>query len=178
MLAQKTTCPAATAELPKMCPPDWPQTDLSDQEQKNLDLILYFMNEGISRGNLAAFDACVAADVRIETGLNPTGPIDGVAEFKAIFGRLADAWFIIDEAFAVAYKVVIRFQAVGYFRNEYFGLRATREIINKKEIHVLTVRVDKIVSSFIGGTNFPFEYIMYPLLKDAVIGNLPLYDGR
>ncbi len=160
----------------------WQQKGLSAQETKNLNLVLRFMNEGIGKAELKIFDECVAEDALIYTGLKPQGPIDGLEEYKSIFGPFADAWpvteFIIDEAFATDDKVVIRFQAIAYFKKDYYGIKATNEIINMKEIHVITLKDGKIVENVVGGANFPFEYIMYPLLKDAVIGNLPKYNGK
>jgi hypothetical protein len=160
----------------------WQQKNLSQQEAKNLALVLRFMNEGIGKAELRVFDECVAKDALIYTGLKPQGPIEGLEEYKAIFAPFADAWpvieFIIDEAFAIDNKVVIRFQAIAYFKKDYYGIKATREIINMKEIHVLTLKEGKIVENIVGGANFPFEYFMYPLLKDAVIGNLPIYEGK
>lgn len=157
----------------------WKQSNLTAQEDKNLSLVMRFMNDGIGRADLNVFDECLSEEVIVYTGLKPGGPIEGITEYKGIFGPFASAWpvteFIIDEAFATDDKVVIRFQAIAYFKNDYYGLKATKQIINMKEVHVLTIKDNKIVSNIVSGTNFPFEFIMYPLLKDGVIGNLPLY---
>jgi ketosteroid isomerase-like protein len=172
---------AATQATPKMSNNSWQQSGLSEPEAKNLAMVLHFMNEGIGLARLDVFDECVAKDALISTGLKPGGPIEGVEEYKSIFAPFADAWpvleFIIDEAFAVADKVVIRFQAIAYFQKDYYGIKATNQVINMKEVHVVTVKDGKIVSSIVSGTNFPFEYIMYPVLRDGVIGNLPVYTG-
>ncbi|MBC7887298.1 MAG: nuclear transport factor 2 family protein [Ferruginibacter sp.] len=159
----------------------WKQTTLSPAEKKNLATALHFMADGIGKAGMKVFDECVAADAKIYTGLKPQGPIEGLQEYKQTFEDFAAAWpvseFIIDEAFATDDKVVIRFQAIAHFKNDYYGVKATNEIVNMKEVHVLTLKNGKIISSIVSGTNFPFEYIMYPVLKDAVIGNLPKHKG-
>jgi hypothetical protein len=35
------------------------------------------------------------------------------------------------------------------------------------------LRDGKIVSNIVSGTNFRFEYLMYPVLKDAIFGAMP-----
>lgn len=157
----------------------WKQANLSPQEKKNLQLVLHFVEEGLGRAKMEVFDECLSNDLTVYTGLKVSGPINGINEYKMIFETFATAWpvteFIIDEAFATDDKVVIRFQAIAYFDKEYYGLKPTKQIINMKEVHFITVKNNKIVNNIVSGTNFPFEYIMYPLLKKDVIGNLPIY---
>lgn len=178
-----TVSTAAFAQTPvKISNQSWKQKTLTTQEKKNLALVLHFMNDGIGKADLKIFDESLSKDVIVQTGLKPSGPITGVEEYKSTFGPFASAFpvteFIIDEAFATDDKVVIRFQAIAYFKDDYYGVKATNQVINLKEAHILTVKNNKIVSNVVSGTNFPFEYLMYPVLKDAVIGNLPLYKSK
>ncbi|MBD2105275.1 ester cyclase [Leptolyngbya sp. FACHB-261] len=110
--------------------------------------------------------------------MHPTGPIEGREDYKQIFSAFADAWpvkqFLIDEIFGADDKVVVRFTATAVFKKDYYGVQATNQIVPLKEVHILTFRAGKIVENIVSGTNFPFEYIMYPVLRDAVIGNLEI----
>lgn len=137
-----------------------------------------FITEGIATANMAVFDALVADDIVVETGLSPQGPIKGRDAYKAVFAGFADAWPVtefkvhqIDEA---GDTIVIEFTATCVFRKDYYGVTATNQIAPLREIHRLEVRNGKIVRNTVGAINFPFEYIMYPALKDAVIGDLKI----
>lgn len=144
----------------------------------NLEVVRRFLTEGVGQANLAVFDDCLHPDIRVETGLKPQGPIEGLAEYKGIFGPFAAAFpvrrFTIDELFAAKDKVVARFTATAAFQQEYYSVAATNQVIDMKEVHVLTLQEGRVVSNVVSGTNFPFEYLMYPVLKDAVLGHWPL----
>jgi ketosteroid isomerase-like protein len=137
-----------------------------------------FIAEGIAKADMAVFDALVADDIIVETGLSPQGPIKGRDAYKAVFAGFADSWPVtdfkvhqIDEA---GDTIVIEFTATCIFRKDYYGVKATHQITPLREIHRLEVNGGKIVRNTVGAINFPFEYIMYPALKDAVIGNLQI----
>ncbi|BAY39136.1 hypothetical protein NIES2111_34860 [Nostoc sp. NIES-2111] len=146
------------------------------QVEQNLAIAIQFMNEGIGKANLEIFDETLDSNIIVTTGLSPAAPIQGRENYKQIFSAFADAWpvkhFVIDDIFGVDDKVVVRFTATTVFRKDYYGIKATHQIVPLKEVHILTLRDGKIVENIVSGTNFPFEYIMYPVLKDAVIGNL------
>lgn len=146
--------------------------------EKNLETAKRFMNDGIGPADLSVFDETLDANITVETGLSPAGPIEGLENYKNVFAGFADAFpvrkFVVDEIFGVDDKVVVRFTATAVFKKDYYGVKATNQILDLKEVHVLTFRDGKIISNIVSGTNFPFEYIMYPVLKDLVIGNLPV----
>jgi predicted ester cyclase len=148
---------------------------MSNSEQ-NLETAKRFMNDGIGPADLSVFDETLNPNITVETGLSPAGPIEGLENYKDIFAGFADAFpvrkFVIDEIFGVDDKVVVRFTATAVFKKDYYGVPATNQVIDMKEVHVLTFKDGKIISNIVSGTNFPFEYIMYPVLKDLVIGNL------
>jgi steroid delta-isomerase-like uncharacterized protein len=149
--------------------------------QENIAVARRFMEEGIAVGRPDTFDAVLAPDVVVETGLSPAGPIEGREAYKKVFAGFAEAWpvtkFVIDEIFGTDDRVVVRFTATAVFRKDYYGIPATRQVVDVKEVHVLSFRDGKIVRNIVSGTNFPFEYIMYPALKDLVIGGLPVEEG-
>lgn len=135
-----------------------------------------FIREGIAKADPAVFDALVAEDVVVETGLSPMGPIVGREAYKAVFLSFADAWPVreftvhrIDEA---GDTVLIEFTALAVFAKDYFGVPATRQLVPLREIHRLDVKGGRIVRNLVGAINLPFEFIMYSALKDAVLGGL------
>lgn len=148
------------------------------QVEKNLETAKRFMNDGIGAADLKVFDEALDENITVETGLSPAEPIRGLENYKNVFAGFADAFparkFVIDEIFGVDDKVVVRFTATAVFKKDYYGVPATNQILDLKEVHVLTFKDGKIVGNIVSGTNFPFEYIMYPVLKDLVIGNLPV----
>jgi len=137
-----------------------------------------FFEQGIALADLAVFDEILDPSIVVETGLSPAGPIQGLAAYKETFAAFADAWpvtrFVLDELWGAGDKVAARFTATAVFRKDYYGIQATRQIVDMREVHLLTFQNGKVVSNIVSGTNFPFEYIMYPVLKDLVIGNLPV----
>lgn len=146
--------------------------------QQNIETAKYFMNEGIVNVNLQVFDETLDSNITVLTGLSPATPIQGRDSYKQIFSAFADAWpvkqFVIDDIFGVDDKVVVRFTATAVFKKDYYGIKATRQIVELKEVHILTFKSGKVIKNIVSGTNFPFEYIMYPVLKDAVIGHLEI----
>lgn len=146
--------------------------------QQNIETAKYFMNEGIANANLQVFDETLDSNITVLTGLSPATPIQGRDSYKQIFSAFADAWpvkqFVIDDIFGVDDKVVVRFTATAVFKKDYYGIKATRQIVELKEVHILTFKSGKVIKNIVSGTNFPFEYIMYPVLKDAVIGHLEI----
>ncbi|MGH8002670.1 MAG: ester cyclase [Brasilonema sp.] len=146
--------------------------------QQNIEVAKRFINEGIAKVDLEVFDETLAPNITVSTGLSPAAPIQGRDNYKQIFSEFADAWpvkhFVIDDIFGIDDKVVVRFTATTVFKKDYYGVKATNQIVPLKEVHILTFRNGKIVENIVSVTNFPFEYIMYPVLKDAVIGNLEI----
>lgn len=135
-----------------------------------------FIREGIAKADPAVFDELIAADVVVETGLSPLGPILGREAYKAVFLPFADAWPVreftvhrIDEA---GDTVVVEFTALAVFEKDYYGVTATNQLVPLREMHRLDVRDGQIVRNLVGAVNLPFEFIMYSVLKDAVLGGL------
>lgn len=135
-----------------------------------------FIREGIARADPAIFDELVAEDVVVETGLSPTAPIIGRDAYKAVFMGFADAWpvreFTVHRIDDAGNSVLIEFTALAEFARDYYGVAATRQLVPLREIHRLDVNGGRIVRNLVGAINLPFEFIMYPALRDAVLGGL------
>lgn len=150
--------------------------DAAMTEPSVRDIAYTFISEGIAKADLAVFDAVLSEEIVVETGLHPQGPILGREAYKQIFAAFADAWpvqrFEIHTVVAEGNRVAIQFTATTVFEKDYYGVAATRQIVPLREIHLLTVAGGRIVHNTVAGVNFPFEYIMYPVLKDLVLGPL------
>lgn len=139
-----------------------------------------FFEKAIGTADMAMFDACCSPDIVVRTGLSPAGPIVGLAAYKGAFSGFAQAFPVVDFVVHELWpspdgdKVIARFTASAVFLNDYFGVPATRQVVAMEEVHILSFAGGKIVGNIVSGTNFPFEYLMFPVLKDAVLGPLPL----
>jgi ketosteroid isomerase-like protein len=148
------------------------------KQASNLTIAKRFVTEGLGKADMKAFDDIVDPNVVVTTGLSPKEPIRGSAAYKQVFAGFADAWpvskFVIEDIFAAGDKVVVKFTATTVFKKDYYGVKATNQVVPLTEMHVYTLKNGKIVSNVVGAVNLPFEFIMYPALKDAVLGDLQL----
>jgi ketosteroid isomerase-like protein len=148
----------------------------AEPNDANLAVARQFVTQVLGHADLAAFDTFVDADVVVTTGLSPKEPIRGRAAYQQILSGFADAWpvqqLVIDDIFASGDKVVVRFTATAVFRKDYYGVKANNLIVPLKEVHIYTLRDGKIVENIVAAVNLPYEFIMYPALKDAVLGAL------
>jgi len=148
----------------------------ADISPSNLAIGLRFATEGLGKADMKAFDELVDGHVVVTTGLSPKEPIRGREAYKQVFAGFADAWpatsFKIENSFAVGDKVVVEFTAMTIFRKDYYGVKANHVVAPLREVHVYTVRDGRIVENVVGAINLPFEFTMYPALKDAVLGGL------
>ena len=156
-----------------------PTSESDKTNQKRLEVAKRFIDDGIGKANMKAFDETLSTDVIVRTGLSPSGPIIGIKAYKDVFKGFADAFpvvkFEVPEMFVSekGNQVVVRFIATAVFLKDYYGVKATNEVISMEEVHILNFTGDRITQNIVSGTNLPFEYIMYPALKEAIIGNLP-----
>lgn len=142
----------------------------------NLDIARRFVEQGLGLADMAVFDQCLDPDIVVTTALSPQGPIQGLAAYKAVFAGFADAWpvssMVINDIFSAGDRVVVNFTATTVFRKDYYGVPANGVVAPLIETHVYTLRNGKIVANSVGAINLPFEFTMYPALKDAVLGGL------
>jgi ketosteroid isomerase-like protein len=140
-----------------------------------------FIREGIAPADASVFDALLAPDIIVETGLSPSGPIMGREAYKAVFLPFADAWpvreFTVHRVDVAGDTVFVEFTATAVFEKDYFGVKATRQIVPLREVHRLDVREGRIIRNLVAAVNLPFEFIMYPVLRDAVLGGLRTADA-
>jgi predicted ester cyclase len=140
----------------------------------NIAIVTRFTLEFLGRGDLASADATAHPAIQGITGLKPTGPIDGIEEYKAIVAGFVAAFpaeeplRIIDQ-FAAGDRVVTRFHSRQRHAGDFFGIAATNRVILFDETHVARLRDGLIVENIVSATNLEFEMLMAPVLAPLVL---------
>ncbi len=142
----------------------------------NLAIIRRFTIEFLGRADLAAAGATMHPDIRGVTGLKPTGPIEGIDEYKATLTGFVEAFpaegpvEIIDQfESADGTRVVTRFHSRQRHAGDYFGIAATGRVILFDETHVARLKDGKIVENIVSATNLEFEMLMAPVLSPMIL---------
>lgn len=142
----------------------------------HLSIVRHFVTAFLGRGDLAAADASAHPDIRGFTGLKPSGPIEGLAEYKAILTAFVDAFpaespvEIIDQfESADGTRVVTRFHSRQRHAKDYYGIAATNRVILFDETHVARLKDGKIVENIVSATNLEFEMLMAPVLTPMIL---------
>lgn len=140
-------------------------------------LVTRFYERGLAPADMNVFDELLHPDIVVRTGLSPRADIVGLATYKKIFADFADAWpvvdFVLHEVWGAGDRVAVRFTASCVFAKDYYGVKATQQIVPMEEVHLLHLRDGKIVRNVVSGTNVPMEFFMFPVLQPFVVGNLP-----
>lgn len=142
----------------------------------NLAIVRRFVTEFLGNADLAAADATAAPGIQGITGLKPTGPIDGLDEYKATISGFVAAFpaiapvEIIDQfESADGTRVVTRFHSRQRFADAFFGVPATGREVLFDETHVARLVDGKIVENIVSATNLEFEMIMAPVLAPMIL---------
>lgn len=142
----------------------------------NLAIVRRFTVEFLGCADLAAADATAHPDVRCTTGLKPSGPIEGLDEYKAILTGFVDAFpaespvEIIDQfESADGTRVVTRFHSRQRHAKDFYGITATNRVILFDETHVATLKGGKIIENIVSATNLEFEMLMAPVLSPMIL---------
>ena len=142
----------------------------------SLAIVKRFTIEFLGRADLVAADATLHPDIRCTTGLKPSGPIEGIEEYKATLTGFVDAFpsespvKIIDQfVSADGTRVVTRFHSRQRHEKDYFGIAATNRVILFDETHVARLQDGKIVENIVSATNLEFEMLMAPIVSPMIL---------
>lgn len=142
----------------------------------NAAIATRFIEAFLGRGDMTAADATAAPDIQGITGLKPSGPIDGLEEYKAIIAAFVAAFpaveplRILDQfASADGTRVVTRFHSRQRHSADFFGVAATNRVILFDETHVARLQNGKIVENIVSATNLEFEMLMAPVLAPMIL---------
>lgn len=154
-------------------------TPVSAEVQKaNASVVRAFVEQGLGRGDLTAFDRYVAADVWVSTGLKPSAPITSLEEYKSVVASTLavalspnNATLDIEELLTtIDGRVIVRFVARADHTGDLYGVPATGRRLTLAETHLMCVRDGKIVENYVGGLN-PLQWEM---IYSAEIGRAVL----
>lgn len=139
-------------------------------------MVTRFIVDFLGRGDTAAADATASPRIQGITGLKPTGPIDGLDEYKAVIRAFVAAFpaeapvQIIDQfASADGTRVVTRFHSRQRHAGDYFGVPASGRVVLFDETHVATVEGGRITQNVVSATNLEFEMLMAPVLAPLIL---------
>ncbi|MFM2043306.1 MAG: hypothetical protein RLY86_1882 [Pseudomonadota bacterium] len=142
----------------------------------NAAVVCRFIEDFLGRGDTEAADATAHPRIQGITGLKPTGPIDGLEEYKSILAAFIDAFpavspvVIIDQfESADGTRVVTRFHSRQRHAKPFFGVPAGGRIVLFDETHVARLKNGLIVENIVSATNLEFEMIMAPALSPLIL---------
>lgn len=143
---------------------------------RNIEIVRRFTEAFLGRADAGAADATAHPAIQGITGLKPMGPIDGLAEYKAIVTAFVAAFpaespvEIIDQfESADGTRVVTRFHSRQRHAGDFFGVAASGRVILFDETHVARLRDGLIVENIVSATNLEFEMLMAPALAPMIL---------
>lgn len=149
---------------------------MTELENQNLVIARTFVEQFLGKGDMSVAEQVLDENVQAITGLKPTGPIDGLNEYKQVFSAFYDAFppipgseIMIEDIFATGDRVVVRFRSVQKHAKEFFGVAVTNRVITLIETHVMRLRDQKIVENVVSATNLEFEMLMAPVLTPLIL---------
>lgn len=142
----------------------------------NLQVVANFIENFLGKGDGSIADETAHPNIQAITGLKPTGPIDGIEEYKATISSFVVAFpavsplDIIDQfESADGSRVVTRFQSLQRHAETYFGIPATNRTILFDETHVSRLKDGLIIENIVSATNLEFEMLMAPVLSPLIL---------
>lgn len=145
--------------------------------ERNTAAARRFVERALGAGDTAAFGELVADDVVVHSGLKPTGPIRGKAEYARTLaetlGALSDwsAMAVDDVAATADGRVVVRFSVEATHTGPLWGVGPTGRRVRMREIHLMRFRDGRLVENWVGGLNpLDFEMLFAPAITAMLFG--------
>lgn len=147
---------------------------MTDVEVQNLAIAHRFVTQFLGKGDVSIAAELLDENVQVITGLKPSGPIDGIAEYTQVFSGFYAAFpdvepLVIEDSFAAGDRVVVRFKSFQRHVKDYFGIPKSDRVITFHETHVMQITNGKIVENIVSATNLEFEMLMAPVLAPLIL---------
>lgn len=147
---------------------------MTDVEAQNLAIAHKFVEQFLGKGNVSLAIELLDENVQVMTGLKPSGPIEGIEEYKQVFSGFYDAFpdvklLVIEDSFAAGDRVVVRFKSFQRHEKDYFGIPKSDRVIAFHETHVMRFANGKIIENIVSATNLEFEMLMAPVLTPLIL---------
>ncbi|WP_404365994.1 ester cyclase [Sphingomonas sp. MMS24-J45] len=147
-------------------------------QRANAAVVRSFVEQGLGRGDLTAFDRYVAPEIWVSTGLKPEAPITSREEYKRVVASTlgvalssTNATLDIQEVLVTQDgRVIVRFVAHADHVGALNGVPATNRRLTLAETHLMCVRGGKIVENYVGALNpLQWEMIYSDKIKRQVL---------
>ncbi|MBE9136531.1 ester cyclase [Nodosilinea sp. LEGE 07088] len=147
---------------------------MNEVESQNIAVAHRYVEQFLGKGDMSLAEELLDESVQIITGLKPTGPIDGIEEYKQVFSGFYEAFpdvksLVIEDSFATGDRVVVRFKSFQQHVKDYFGIPKSDRVITFHETHVMRLANSKIVENIVSATNLEFEMLMAPVLAPLIL---------
>ncbi len=147
---------------------------MHDVETQNLAIAHSFVEQFLGKGNVSLAPELLDENVQVITGLKPSGPIEGIEEYKQVFSAFYEAFpdvkpLVIEDSFAAGDRVVVRFKSFQRHEKDYFGIPKSDRVITFHETHVMRIANGKIIENIGSATNLEFEMLMAPVLAPMIL---------
>ncbi len=143
-------------------------------EEANLLIARKFIEEFLGQGKMELAEELLDQNIQVITGLEPTGAIVGIEEYKQVFSGFLDAFppvepLRIEDIFAAGDRVVVRFKSFQKHAKDYYGIAKSDRTITFHETHVMRIANGKVVENIVSATNLEFEMLMAPVLSPMIL---------
>jgi predicted ester cyclase len=137
---------------------------------RNGALVRRFVIEVLARGDMVAFDALVADEIVVTSGIAPTGPMRGKAAFGQGLGALAafsEGSLAIENIIPAGDRVTVRYTAFARHTGPQLGVEPTNRRIRMSEIRLMRFADRRIVEDYVADVNNDRPWLVYPRYCEA-----------
>ncbi|PSN16065.1 ester cyclase [filamentous cyanobacterium CCT1] len=147
---------------------------MADLENQNLAVAHRYIEQFLGKGDISIAEEIFDEKIQVITGLKPTGPINGIEEYKEVFSGFYAAFpdvepLTIQDSFATGDRVVVRFKSFQKHVKDYFGIPKSDRVITFHETHVMRFANGKVIENIVSATNLEFEMLMAPVLAPLIL---------
>lgn len=138
---------------------------------QTLELGRRFVTEVLGAQDPEAFDALVADDVVVHSGIEPLAPMVGKEQFAAGLAKLAAFTFLdfeLQDLLAVDDRVVVRYRARATHTGDQLGVPASGKEITMWEIRLQRWADGRLVEDFVADINYDWPWLVQPAYPDAI----------
>lgn len=140
-------------------------------EESNLALARRFVDEVLGAQDPAAFQALVAEDAVVNSGISPLAPMLGRDAFGAGMASLAAFTFLdftVEDLLAVEDRVLLRYRAHADHTGDQPGVPATGKRVTLWEMRLMRWRDGRLIENFVADINYDWPWLVAPAYPDGV----------
>lgn len=147
---------------------------LAQTPAETLAIAERFVTGFLGQGDRGVLAQTADPDIRVVTGLKPTGPIEGTEEYAQVLGGFVTGFTFtgpleIIDSFATPDRAVVRFRVPAIHTGPHLGLEATEQAIVFDETHVMRIQDGRIVENIVSATSMDYEVLFAPALAPLVL---------